>query len=379
MDRWLVSSVAVLMSNLVLTLATRAQEALQSSAHSMVAGSAAAAGRADEPVGSLWLRRLPKDAAQHARRKELARRYRQAGANPEFLDRMVGGDVEGALKELRRQAQTGDPAAINLYGDFAYWNCFLHRTPEQLDSYAATQLQESNSLPPADGEWFRTAFMDDIAFDKSVAAACSGAVNVDEAFDMVDERAKQGDAASLYLASMTVSKMVDGQRLLRAAAIAGSPDAQFEIAFIVLGGHQPELLGTGPDALDLGDLLRQSAEQIPQAEGNLAECEFHGCAGAGIAADPAAGIRTALSAAEHGFFEALVDIGPHVSPSLLDPIDMEAWKLIQASVGLQCGGSWSNVEAMKVALAALSAPAVAAAARQRAEQLWARYGAGLGC
>jgi putative NIF3 family GTP cyclohydrolase 1 type 2 len=68
-----------------------------------------------------------------------------------------------------------------------------------------------------------------------------------------------------------------------------------------------------------------------------------------------------------------------VSPSQLDPIDMEAWKLIQASVGLQCGGSWSNVEAMKVALAALSAPAVAAAARQRAEQLWARYGAGLGC
>ena len=45
-------------------------------------------------------------------------------------------------------------------------------------------------------------------------------------------------------------------------ATSGSADAQFEIAFIVLGGHQKELLGTGPDALNVGDLLRQSAEQI---------------------------------------------------------------------------------------------------------------------
>lgn len=379
MDRWWVSSVAVLISNLVLTLATRAEEAVQPSPHSVVAGSAAAAGRADDLVASLWNRRLPKDAAQHARRKELARRYRQAAANPEFLDRMVGGDVVGALKEWRKQAQAGDTAAINLYGDFVYWNCFLHRTPEQLDSYAATQMQESHSLPAADGEWFRIAFMGDIAFDKSVVAACSEAANVGEAFDMVDERAKQGDAASLYLASMTAGRMADLQQLLRAAAIAGSPDAQFEIAFIVLGGHQPELLGSGADALDLGDLLRHSAEQIPQAEGNLAECEFHGCAGAGIAADPAAGIRTALSAAEHGLFEALLDIGPHVPPSQLDPTDIEAWKLIQASVGLQCGDSWSNAKAMKATLAALSTPTATPVARQRAEQLWARYGAGLGC
>ncbi len=98
MDRWWVSSVAVLISNLVLTLATRAQEAVPSSAYSVVVGSAVAAERADGPVGSLWTRRLPKDAAQHARRKELARRYRQAGAIPQFLDRVVGGDVLGALR-----------------------------------------------------------------------------------------------------------------------------------------------------------------------------------------------------------------------------------------------------------------------------------------
>jgi hypothetical protein len=176
---------------------------------------------------------------------------------------------------------------------------------------------------------------------------------------------------------MTAGKMPERQQLLRAAAIAGSADAQFQIAFTVLGGYQEELLGTGPDALNIGDLLRESAEQIPQAEGNLAICEFYGCGG--IAADPAAGIGTALSAAEHGFFDALLDIGPHLTPSQMDPTDLEAWKLIQASDDLQCGGSWSNVQAMKATLDALSSPAATAAARQRAEQLWAQYGAELGC
>jgi hypothetical protein len=34
----------------------------------------------------------------------------------------------------------------------------------------------------------------------------------------------------------------------------------------------------------------------------------------------------------------------------LNPTDIEAWKLIQASVDLQCGGSWSNVQAMRSTL-----------------------------
>ncbi len=238
-------------------------------------------------------------------------------------------------------------------------------------------MRESRTLPVADAEWFRAAFMEDIAFDKAVLAGCGEAVNVDQAFDLVDERAKQGDSESLRLASMTANMIAEQQQLLRAAATAGSADAQFEIAFVVLGGHQRELLGTGPDTLNVGDLLRQSAEQIPQAEGNLANCEFYGCAG--ISPDPPAGVRTALSAAEHGFFDTLLDIGPHLTPSQLDPVDLEAWKLIQAAVGLQCGQSWTDVKAMRATLGALSSPAATDGARKRAEQLWARYGAQLGC
>ena len=61
-------------------------------------------------------------------------------------------------------------------------------------------------------------------------AVCSEAVNVNEAFDMVNESAEQGYGANLFLSSMTVNNISEEQQHLRAAAIAGSADAQFEIA-----------------------------------------------------------------------------------------------------------------------------------------------------
>lgn len=343
----------------------------------VAAGSGPVALRVKDPVGSLWVRRSPKEAERRAWRKRLERRYRRLGASQQFIDQMVDGNMVGALNNLKKQALSGDPAAIGVYGDFTYWNCFLHGTSEQVDSYVTMQTQESPTLPAADAEWLRDAVAEDVAINKAVVAACREAVNVGQVFDMVDESAEQGDGANLFLSSKTANDMPEMQRRLRAAAMAGSPDAQFGIAFTVLGGNQKELLGTGPDALNVGDLLRESAEQIPQAEGNLAICEFYGCGG--IDADSTAAIRTALSAAEHGFFDALLDIGPHLSPSQLDPTDFEAWKLIKAAVDLQCGGNWSNAQAMRATLDALSSPAATNAARQRAEQLWAQYGAELGC
>jgi hypothetical protein len=238
----------------------------------------------------------------------------------------------GALNNLKKQALSGDPPAISVYGDFTYWNCFLHGTSEQVDNYATMQTQKSPTLPAADAEWLRDAAAEDVAINKTVVAACREAVNVGQVFDMVDESAKQGDGANLFLSSKTANDMPEMQRRLRAAALAGSPDAQFEIAFTVLGGYQKELLGTGPDALNVGDLLRESAEQIPQAEGNLAICEFYGCGG--IDADPTAGVRTALTAAEHGSFDALLDIGPHLGPSQLDPTDFDVLRFGRPSVAV---------------------------------------------
>ncbi len=341
------------------------------------AGSGPATSGAKATQGSLWIRRPPADAARRAFAKELERRYRRLGASRQFIDQMANGDMVGALNDLKKQALSGDPAAISAYGSFAYENCIGHRRTDSMDSYSQRQMSDAGALPPTDAQWFRETYAATLSLEKAVVAACDETVDVDQALDLIHRSAKQSNATGLYLSSRTATTMTDMQQQLRGAAMLGSADAQLQIAFTVLGGHQKELLGTGPDALNVGDLLRQSAEQIPQAEGNLAICEFYGCGG--IAADPATGIQTALSAAEHGDIAALLAIAPHLSPSQLDPTVIEAWTLMQAATDLQCGGSWSDAKAMKATLDTLSSPAATPAARQRAEQLWAQYGPQLGC
>src|SRR5262249_28751213 len=137
-----------------------------------VGGSGPVALRVKDPVGSLWVMRSPKEVERRAWRKRLERRYRRLGASRQFIDQMADGNRVVALINLKKQALSGDPAAINVYGDFTYWSCFAHRSPEQLDSYATTQVQESRSLPAAAAEWFRDAFAEDVALDKAVGAAC---------------------------------------------------------------------------------------------------------------------------------------------------------------------------------------------------------------
>ena len=131
--------------------------------HLVATGSGPVALRVKDPVGSLWVRRSPKEAERRAWRKRLERRYRRLGASQQFIEQMVDGNMVGALNNLKKQALSGDPAAISVYGDFTYWNCFLHGTPEQVDSYAPIQSQESRTLPPADAEWFRDAVAEDVA------------------------------------------------------------------------------------------------------------------------------------------------------------------------------------------------------------------------
>ena len=217
--------------------------------HLSAAGPGPETTRPKDSVGSLWVRRSPKEAERRAWRKRLERRYLRLGASQQFIDHMIAGDMVGALNNLKKQTLAGDPAAIRVYGDFTYWNCFLHGGQGWPDIYATTQMQESRTLPDGDAEWFRNAVAEYVVVEKEVAAACKEAVNVGQVFDLVDESAKQGDPTNLYLSSMTANTISEEQQRLQAAAIAGSADAQFEIAFRVLGGHQKELLGTGPDAL----------------------------------------------------------------------------------------------------------------------------------
>jgi len=41
---------------------------------------------------------------------------RQMGATDELLDRLASGGLASVLRDLKKQAQSGDPAAVNILG-----------------------------------------------------------------------------------------------------------------------------------------------------------------------------------------------------------------------------------------------------------------------
>jgi hypothetical protein len=72
---------------------------------------------------------------------------------------------------------------------------------------------------------------------------------------LVATEAEQGDAASLWLKSMTSRNWIE------------SPQRALEVQQLVREGAAA---GTGADDMNAGDLLRQSAEHLPQAKATLA-------------------------------------------------------------------------------------------------------------
>jgi hypothetical protein len=97
-----------------------------------------------------------------------------------------------------------------------------------------------------------------------------------------------------------------------------------------------------------------------------------------------AAIAHAREAAQDRYFSAILKIGPHLPAGQMDPDEVAAWGLIDASVEQQgCGGDVFTVRAMQNIISTLNAPNIAAAAREQAEQFWSEYGsqikANLGC
>jgi TPR repeat protein len=125
------------------------------------------------------------------------------------------------------------------------------------------------------------------------------------------------------------------------------------------------------------------ASAIPASKADLAECQYFGeCEG--IPVDIDAAIAHAREAAQEGYFSAILRIGPHLPAGQMDPNEVTAWGLIDASVQQQgCGGGVLTVRAMQNIMSTLNAPNITAAAREQAEQFWSAYGsqikANLGC
>jgi hypothetical protein len=275
------------------------------------------------------------------------------------------------LTDLNAQAHAGDPAAINILGEIANQWC-LGRDNTTLSEYEASQLTDARALPANDREWFSAALRADIAYDRQFMAACKKLIDQDQVHAWVVARATQGDGASLWLLYGLADNMRDLQQRLRDAAAAGFAQAQFELAWDIIAGQQGAA-GNGPDAVSAGDLLRQSAEELPKAEGQLALCEYYGCPG--VTPDIASAISHAREAAEKGDIDAMVAIGPHLSASQVDPIEVSAWLLINSWLQQQgCAGNGFSVQWMKTTTNTLTSRNISAQARALADQHWREYG-----
>lgn len=320
---------------------------------------------------SLWTRPPAKVAARNDRRQGFAWILRQLGATEEQLNRLADLDIAGVIAELKQKAQAGDAASINILGEIALQNCYLGRDDATVASYVASQIRDVQAVPTIDASWFSEVMREDEVFNKKVYAACAK-VDVDQVMSWVTAQAKQGNGASLWLLFRDANNIMEMQQHLREAAAAGFPQAQFELAWAILAG-QEGAAGIAAAKLSVGELLKESIEQLPRSEMQLAICEYSGCDG--VPVDVNAAITHARESAQRGEIDAMLTIGPHLPAGQLDPNEVTAWGLVHASLEQRgCGGNGFSVRDMKSISSVLNANNISAQAHVLAELYWQEYG-----
>jgi hypothetical protein len=332
-------------------------------------------------VGGLWMRPPAEMAARQFRRQGYAWIMRQLGASEELLDRLANGELASVLRDLKKGAQSGDPAAVNMLGEFAYQACHLGRSEEVLSGFESRQMADARMLPPDDESWFDKALHEDVTHDKAVASVCKQQIDVDEVLAKVAAQSAGGDGASLWIMANAADHMIDRNQRMRDAAASGFPEAQFELAWTLIA-ERSHGGGASTNVTDVGELLRQASDSLPVAEGELAVCEDAGCQG--VTANAESAISHAREAAERGSIDALITIGPHMPISVIDPDEVSAWTLVQTGLQQQgCVGQGFDVRSMKSMTSTLNAATITPNARSLADQYWQEYGAqirsNLGC
>ena len=338
-------------------------------------------GAPSRPVAApdLWTRPSAEVASRNRRKSGFAWVLIPLGATEQQLNRVVDGDLNGVVTELKQKAQAGDAASINILGQLALLNCRLGHG--SVTRFKTRQVTEAQALPLADRDWFTATVNDDVAFDKQIDAVCDQ-MDTKEILSRVTAWANQGDGASLWVLSEAGLPMKDLQERLRESSAAGFALAQSWLAQLIFSSDE-SAESKGADQPNPVELLNQAASAMPSSKADLANCEYFGeCEG--IPVDIDAAIAHAREAAQDGYFSAILRIGPHLPAGQMDPDEVTAWGLIDASVEQQgCGGSIFLVRQMQNIMSTLNAPNITSAARAQAEQLWSAYGsqikANLGC
>jgi TPR repeat protein len=305
------------------------------------------------------------------------------GATPDIIERLSAGDIASAFSDLKAQARAGDASAANQLDYVAHFVCLFAGINGPQSDFQASQLLDSNSLPPADRDWFRAVLNDRNAFKQQLVSSCQPSLDKSEIDTWVTAAAARGDPASEYSLWMFGGTNIrsHNDEYLRAAAVGGFPWAQFSLGGRTVGPDGPGMITGGDSSDHPGDLLRAAAQTIPFAESELARCEFTGCEY--IAQDIPAAVVEARSAAEQGSVDAILAIGPQLQASQIDPDEVQAWQLIDAALRLQGYAGNIDVRMIKSASAVLNSPTVTAKARALANQYWQQFSAkilfGLGC
>jgi hypothetical protein len=335
-----------------------------------------------ESPKKLWARPAPAVAARNSRRCGIGASLAPMGGSSDIIERFSRGDFAGVFSQLKAQAQAGDASAANRLDYIAHFTCGFAINSLRSD-FQASQLLESNSLSPADSDWFRVVLEDRNAFTQQLVNSCQQALDKSEIDTWVTAAAARGDPASEYSLWMfggTNIRRLD-QTHLRAAALGGYPWAQFSLVG-VSSGETPGIITGGEPSDNPEDMLRAAALSIPAAQSQLAKCEFTGCRY--IAQDVPAAIFDARLAAQQGSIDAILEIGPQLQASQIDPDEVRAWQLIDAALQLQgYAGVNINVQTIKSATAVLNSPTITPGARALADQYWQKFGSkmlsGLGC
>jgi uncharacterized membrane protein len=333
------------------------------------------AGPPSKPVAAAdpWTRPSAKVAARNLRRTRFAL-LRGFGASEELVNRLTDGDILAVIQDLKQQAQRGDAGAANILEYMAYSTCGFAGANGEGSPSQAQQLLDAQALPVQDFEWMRTAIQEKNNHDKQMAVACQQTIDKKEVEAWVASSADQGNGASRWLLSRyssTASSAFKEQKLMDAAD-AGYPEAQTFLAQGLMNGtaHLPAAIADN----NAGNLLQVAADSLPHAESILAVCEFRGCPG--IGEDVPSAVAHARDAAQRGSFDAIIQIGPQLQPSQMDPDEVTAWNLVRAMMSLQgCSYGGLTAQWMTSASNALATNSTSEKARSLAEQYWHDYGA----
>lgn len=232
---------------------------------------------------------------------------------------------------------------------------------------------DAQALSTADAEWIRSAIQEKNIANRQLVTACQS-IDKTEVLGWITRSADQGNGASLMMLSLPgggANNRTLSQRRLQGAVQAGFPEAEAFLAQDIASGIGNVPSGTSVDVV--GTLLEDAAKSLPYAESELAICESTGCPG--VAADIPSAVAHAREAAQRGSFDAMIEIGPKLQASQMDPNEVTAWNLVGAMLAQQgCGLGGLSVQNMTSWTITLTSKILPGDARSLAEQYWSEYG-----